>query len=240
MKQKRKNRFFTFIFSLLPGAAEMYMGFMKNGLTLMVLFFLSFIPMVFFSSLEFLMALGVVIWFFGFFHARNYASMTDDEFDVMEDKYIWEEFDELKTFRIENRTVKKIIAAVLILIGVGQLWNYFSSILFNLIPDALWETVYPIVREIPQFVLAIVFIVIGVFMIKGKKRELDIAPNVEIKRIAEIMPMQEKKQEVKMEMGQKAETAKETAEESVKETAKESAEKIAEAEEEILPQSKED
>ena len=84
MKQKRKNRFFTFIFSCLPGAAEMYMGFMKNGLTLMIFFFLSFVPIVFFSSFEFLMALGLVIWFFGFFHARNYASMTDAEFEAMD------------------------------------------------------------------------------------------------------------------------------------------------------------
>ena len=66
MKQKRKNRFFTFIFSCLPGAAEMYMGFMKNGLTLMIFFFLSFVPIVFFSSFEFLMALGLVICFLDF------------------------------------------------------------------------------------------------------------------------------------------------------------------------------
>ena len=195
MKQKRKNRFFTFIFSLLPGAAEMYMGFLKNGLTLMVLFFLSFVPMVFFSSLEFLMALGVVIWFFGFFHARNYASMTDAEFDAMEDKYIWEEFPEFRNVKIANTTVKKVIAGILILLGCGQLWNYFSSVLFHMIPDALWDTVYPIVREIPQFVFAVLFIAIGIHMIKGKKRLLDAAPSVEVQRIAEIVPKQEVKQE---------------------------------------------
>ena len=191
MKQKRKNRFFTFIFSLLPGAAEMYMGFMKNGFTLMVLFFLSFVPMVFFSTLEFLGALGVVIWFFGFFHARNYASMTDAEFESMEDLYIWEEFGELKGMKIANTTVKKAVAVVLILLGVGQLWNYFSGLLYNLIPENLWDMIYPVVREIPQVVMAVLFIAIGIFMIKGKKKELDIAPNVEIQRITDIAPKQE-------------------------------------------------
>ena len=139
MKQKRKNRFFTFIFSLLPGAAEMYMGFMKNGLTLMILFFLSFVPMVFFSSLEFLMALGVVIWFFGFFHARNYAGMSDAEFEAMEDKYIWEEFPEFKNIKVANTTVKKAIAAILIILGCGQLWSYFSGLIYNLIPENLFR-----------------------------------------------------------------------------------------------------
>ena len=191
MKQKRKNNFFTFIFSLLPGAAEMYMGFMKNGFTLMVLFFLSFVPMVFFSSLEFLSVIGLVLWFFGFFHARNYASMTDAEFESMEDKYIWEEFAEFETIRIGNSTVKKVVAAVLIFIGAAQLWDYFSSIFYHLIPEELWDYVYPVVREIPQFALAVVFIVIGIFMIKGKKNELDIAPNVEIQRITDIAPKQE-------------------------------------------------
>ena len=42
MVQKKKNKTFTFLCSFLPGAAEMYMGFMKNGLTLMLLFFASF------------------------------------------------------------------------------------------------------------------------------------------------------------------------------------------------------
>jgi TM2 domain-containing membrane protein YozV len=196
MKQKRKNRFFTFIFSCLPGAAEMYMGFMKNGLTLMIFFFLSFVPIVFFSSFEFLMALGLVIWFFGFFHARNYASMTDAEFDAMEDRYIWEEFPELGNIRIANTTVKKVIAAILIILGCGQLWRYFSGIIYNLIPQNIWNDIYPVVEGIPSVAIALLFITVGVLMVRGKKRELDIAPTVEIQRISEITPKQEEKPEV--------------------------------------------
>jgi hypothetical protein len=196
MKQKRKNRFFTFIFSCLPGAAEMYMGFMKNGLTLMIFFFLSFVPIVFFSSFEFLMALGLVIWFFGFFHARNYASMTDAEFDSMEDRYIWEEFPELGNIRIANTTVKRVIAAILIILGCGQLWRYFSGIIYNLIPQNIWREIYPVVEGIPSVAIALLFITVGVLMVRGKKRELDIAPTVEIQRISEITPKQEEKPEV--------------------------------------------
>ena len=40
---KKKSGFWTFVFSLLPGAAEMYMGFMKMGISLMGLFFGLFI-----------------------------------------------------------------------------------------------------------------------------------------------------------------------------------------------------
>ena len=211
MRQKRKNNFFTFIFSLLPGAAEMYMGFMKNGFTLMIIFFLSFVPSVFFSVLDFLGAIGVVLWFFGFFHARNYASMTDAEFAAMQDKYIWEEFDELKGMKFANTTVKKAVAVVLILIGAGQLWNYFSGLIYNLIPENLWDAIYPVVREIPQLVIAVLFVVAGIYMIMGKKKELDIAPNVEIMRIGDISPKQE---------SQRKETEnKETADKEIENTA---------------------
>ena len=196
MKQKKKSRFFTFLFSLLPGAAEMYMGFMKNGFSLMILFFLSFVPMIFFSSLEFLMVLGVVIWFYGFFHARNYAGMNDADFEAMDDHYIWEEFNEFKGVNFKNATAKKILAAILILLGVGQLWNYFSDIIYGLIPGDYWNDIYPVVSQIPQVVIAVLFVVAGVAMIKGKKKELNDAPDVEVKYITEIPQKQEAPVEV--------------------------------------------
>ena len=40
MKTQKKSKFLTFCFSMMPGAAQMYMGFMKMGTSLMFLFFL--------------------------------------------------------------------------------------------------------------------------------------------------------------------------------------------------------
>ena len=34
----KKNRLFTFFFSLIPGAGEMYLGFYKSGASIMLLF----------------------------------------------------------------------------------------------------------------------------------------------------------------------------------------------------------
>ncbi len=196
MKQKRKNKFLTFIFSMLPGAAEMYMGFMKNGFSLMLLFFLTFIPRLYLGLFESLMALGVVIWFYGFFHARNYACMDDAEFYAMDDHYIWEEFAELKGIKVANKTVKKIIAAILILLGIGQLWNYFSNMIYSLIPGDYWDDIYPVVSEIPQVIISVLFVIAGVAMIRGKKKELSQAPDVEVTRITGIPQKQETQVEV--------------------------------------------
>ena len=36
--KKKKNRFLLFCFSFLPGAGEMYLGFMKTGISLLSIF----------------------------------------------------------------------------------------------------------------------------------------------------------------------------------------------------------
>ena len=39
--QKQKRGFWLFIFSLIPGAGEMYMGFKKQGISIMFLFWMA-------------------------------------------------------------------------------------------------------------------------------------------------------------------------------------------------------
>ena len=192
MKQKKKNRFFTFIFSLLPGAAEMYMGFMKNGFSLMLLFFVSISPILIYGGLDFLMPIGVAIWFYGFFHARNYAGMDDQSFEAMEDNYAWEEFSDIKWNRLSGKTAKKWIAAVLIIIGTAQLWDYFSEIIYRFIPDGYWDSFYPAFSNIPQVVVSVLLVVIGVRMVIGKKKELDTVTEEVVKPVAEIAQIEDK------------------------------------------------
>lgn len=174
MKPKKKSSIFTFLCSFLPGAAEMYMGFMKLGSSLMALFFVSFMISAMFNGSSVFVFLAFIIWFYGFFHARNMAACDEEAFALLEDKFIWEEFTEGKPVKIPERTGRKWIAAILILFGVGILWNNFKNIIYNMIPDSMWEAIYPIVDNIPKTVIAIAVIIIGVKMILGKKEELGI------------------------------------------------------------------
>ncbi|MBE5827070.1 MAG: hypothetical protein E7307_10585 [Butyrivibrio sp.] len=192
MKKMKKNRFFTFMFSFLPGAAEMYMGFMKNGFTLMLIFFLSFSPIVIAGGLDFLIPLTAVVWFYGFFHARNYAALDDQSIAEMEDRYVWEEFSDIKWNGLSNKTVKKWVAAILIIIGAAQLWDYFSDMVYRMIPGDYWEDIYPFVSNIPQVVISILLVVIGVRMIIGKKKELDAPSEAEEKPAADIAQIEDK------------------------------------------------
>ncbi len=173
MEKQKKNKLFTFIFSFLPGAAEMYMGFMKTGVSMMSIFFLSFIiPATLRISDVFILFAGV-IWFYSFFHARNLAACREEVFQNLPDEFIWNSFINGKTIEFSNPTVKKWGANSLIIFGVILLWNNVTTILYQLIPDGILEYLVPFIDRIPQTIISILLIMIGVQMIKGKKEELD-------------------------------------------------------------------
>lgn len=175
MKQQKKNKFFTFIFSLMPGAAEMYMGFMKQGISLMALFFICLIvPLAthirYFEMLSFS---AILVWFYSFFHARNVAAQSQEVFDALEDCFVWEGVLAEKNFKVTNPTIRKWAAGILMVMGAAILWENFSSIIINLIPTRYWDELYPLIDRIPQVVVAVIIIILGLKLIAGKKEELN-------------------------------------------------------------------
>ena len=171
MKQK-KNSFFTFIFSFIPGAAEMYMGFMKSGISLMTAFFLSFmIPSILRMSDVFVL-FGALIWFYGFFHAGNLASCSNEELQNIPDEFIWDTFSNGRTLDVASPVFRKWGAGILIFCGVVLLWENVSSLVRALAPDWVWSWLAPFVSRVPQVSVALLLIYIGVKLIRGKKEEL--------------------------------------------------------------------
>ncbi len=172
MKQRKKNNLFTFFCSFIPGAAEMYMGFMKMGFSIMTIFMVSLmIPII--VHLEILLCIPALIWFFAFFHARNIATCDNETFLSLEDKWIWENFISVEKVPSLNRVYQKWFAILLIVVGFGSLLNNCMNMIYNLIPDNLWNVLYPIVNQIPKILISIALIVIGMKMIRGKKEEID-------------------------------------------------------------------
>lgn len=172
MKQQKRNGFFTFIFSFMPGAAEMYMGFLKQGASLMAIFLLGLAFPNFLGIYGFNFVIGVLVWFYGFFHARNLAKQRDEIFYELKDAYIWEEFLPEKTVRVTSPTVRKWTATILIIVGTIVLWKNFSNIIYNFIPEKIWDYVYPVMEKVPQVVIGVIIIAIGIKLIAGKKEEL--------------------------------------------------------------------
>lgn len=171
--RKKRGKFRTFICSLMPGAAEMYMGFMKYGISLITLFLLSFLVPTVFGLNDAFILVAILIWFYSFFHARNLASCSEEEFKGLQDTYVWNDFLEGREVKINNPAFRKWGAIVLIVIGISQLWNTVTSLVYNLVPDYMWDEVYMVMNEVPQVLMAIVIIFIGFKLIAGKKEELN-------------------------------------------------------------------
>ena len=150
----------------------MYMGFMKQGISLMAIFILCFvIPSVLRVSDVFIL-FAVLVWFYSFFHARNLASCDEETFQNIQDDYVWTGILTETGLKITHPAVRKWGAVALIVYGVTQLWYSISNWLYYLIPDRLWEEVSMFVDDIPDIAVALVIIIVGCKLIAGKKEEL--------------------------------------------------------------------
>ena len=185
MRPKKKSKFFSFIFAFCPGAAEMYTGFMRMGSSLLAIFMIV-VALALFGSSEIFVCLGVIVYVFSFFHARNIANTDSAEFEAIEDRFIWEEFTGKSTFHVQSKTLRKWFAGILIFLGVTMIYEYWMDIVIGFIPERLWEELYPIFEGIPATIFAIALIIAGVILIKGKKKEMNIEDIDETDRISEV------------------------------------------------------
>lgn len=173
---RKKGRFMTFLWSLIPGAGEMYLGFFKQGASLMAAFFI-LLGISGFLQMGFMAFLSPIVWFYSFFHTNNLASLPDEEFYTLEDDWIlhWSDITDNKE---AIRKYRKVLAGCLIFFGFSILWSRLSRLLFwyvfpmlNLTEDVQRILNYTF-NAIPQAVVAIAVILIGIYMIKGKYEEL--------------------------------------------------------------------
>ena len=170
MKQK-KNNVFRFIFSLLPGAGEMYMGFMKMGVSLMTLFF-ALIAISSFLRLDVMIFICVVVWFYSFFNVHNIAGMPEEEFCMLEDKYLIH-FDQLFPENFSLKLKNKPIGIFLIIIGIYMLLRETWIMTSHLLPEEIIIVLDSFIYNSPRFLVGIGIIILGLYIIRGKKKELE-------------------------------------------------------------------
>lgn len=174
---RKKRGFWTFIFSLIPGAGEMYLGFMKRGVSTMLVFlgWLTFCGM---SGFNVGVILAPVIWFYSFFSVHNLVSLPDEEFYQQEDDYILIHMDRIVGIDRWERGKVKFLAAAFIIIGVftaaQEMWQMFWEIL----PDWLQNRVGVFYYGLPKVVISLLLIALGIYLIRGKKNILDQQPEV--------------------------------------------------------------
>lgn len=161
----RKNKFLTFCFALIPGVGQLYQGYMKRGVSLMILFWgLSAMSVALYMSyLSFLLP---VIWAYSFFDVMNKWNWTIDQLALLEDKPI---FNLDGGFRFSNKN--RWAGGAVIAIGVIMLYNTFA----NLIADVLYRyfpvgSIRYLTGVLPTVVIAVAVILFGIKLLRGPKK----------------------------------------------------------------------
>ena len=171
--RKKRSKFLTLLFSLMPGAGHVYMGFMKTGLSFMCAFLL----LIFFStwlSLGPLLYILPIIWFYAFFDCINKRFSTDEEFYDLEDGYL---FSIDKLLKIDNEIFKKhrfLTGLILLFLGIYLVFENIMGMISGYIPDELYNIISNFIRISPQILVGIFIIAVGLKLIAGKKRESEI------------------------------------------------------------------
>lgn len=174
---RKKHGLWTFLFSLIPGAGEMYLGFMKRGVSLMSICLL-WIMFCAWTNFEVGLFVVPVIWFYSFFDVHNLNSLPDEEFYQQEDYYMLLHLDEIVGIDKWERGKVKFIASVLIVIGgytiISSVWQTF----WRLMPGWIYDELYIVRYNVPRIVISLILIAFGIYLIRGKKVKLDEEPEV--------------------------------------------------------------
>ena len=167
-----KRGFLLFVTSCLSGCGQMYQGYLKRGISLLLLFFallaaagfLSLAPIAFFLP---------VVWAYAFFDSYNLRNRLAAG-ETPEDAYLFglSEMDQRQMRALLGRR-HSLIGWVLVALGVYLLYD---TVLDQL--GWLWGSwLYDLLRyDMPRLAVTVLVIALGVWFIRGPKarREEDI------------------------------------------------------------------
>ena len=169
---KQKKGFLVFICSLIPGAGELYMGFKKQGLSIMLLFW-GCIAFAGVSGISFIVMFLPILWAYSFFNVHNLKALSEEDFYSVEDTYVLHMDQFIDNTDHYIRKYKKLLAVLLIIFGVSILWNNLMGLILWILPDAIARFLSNVFYKLPSIIIALVIIAAGLHILKDKKSELD-------------------------------------------------------------------
>lgn len=160
----RKSRFLTFLFGMIPGAGQMYLGYMKRGVSLMGAFAVV-LTIAAFLNIPVLTFLLPVIWFYAFFDALNLRSLTFDT-RCIQDDFLFH-LDDLRRWDVIGFAQRRhlLVGCLCIFIGIYILLQNIIAPIFVRLFD-IW-VVSAIAQSLPTLALAVVIILFGLRLIRG-------------------------------------------------------------------------
>ena len=163
----KKNLFLTFCFACCPGAGQMYLGYTKRGVSLM----LAFCAVFGVSSFLQLWLFAVILpplWFFAFFDTFTIRNAAPEVLALKPDEYLYE----LPELEILSKKHHKVVGWVLIFAGLYALYtNLFMPLMANLLdalPYDLWW-LWNLCYDLPTLFAAFLIVLTGLRLVRGEK-----------------------------------------------------------------------
>ena len=171
-----KNGFLLFIASCLSGCGQMYQGYMKRGVSLLLAFALVF----FISSNFFLGALVLflpVIWLYAFFDSYSLRAQLAAG-TAPEDGFLFG-LSDMDSQRL-NALLKKrhsLIGWVLVAVGAYMLYDMLMGQLSGLFFGWFGEWLYSLLRYgVPRLVITVLVILLGAWFLRGPRAPTEDIP----------------------------------------------------------------
>ena len=191
-----KNGFLTFCCAFIPGAGQMYQGYMKRGLSLILT--ACCIGMVS-SLLNPVLLLLVVVWMYSFFDTFNLRAQIGAGTAPQDDYLVhinWKD-KRMQDFMMDSH---KLLGWALI--AFGALIAY-QSLIMNILGDLVYRwghsspvfrALYLVMASLPDVVVCVVLIVCGVWLVKGPRTAKKPQPADEAdEEFTEYQPQEHKK-----------------------------------------------
>ena len=167
----QKNGILTFLFAFIPGAGQMYQGYMKRGLSLILMCCAICMVAALISPAAFFL---IVVWMYSFFDTFNLRPQIATGTAPADDYLV--HFDP-KDKRLVQMMLDSHKLVGWTLIAFGVLIAY-ENILMNALNDLMWRwgqnnpffrAFYLVMDQLPQVVVCVALIICGIWLVKGPK-----------------------------------------------------------------------
>lgn len=167
MKHQRRM-LTTYFLSFLPGAGFMYRGYMKRGFSYLATFF-TLIALVETIGIGLLQVIPILLWFYAFFDQINTLS------DVMEERKKIEDKNMLLSFFKKRNLTKiinnyRLIGGSCVFFGIIYFMRVIEKTIRLFVPAVIRDNIETLVSCIPQMLVAVLLIYVGVRLSKGNKQ----------------------------------------------------------------------
>ena len=153
----KKNGILTFLFAFVPGAGQMYQGYMKRGLSLITLFFLCIMAGM--LLLEQLVLTALIVWMYSFFDTFNLRAQFIAGTAPADDYLVHFNTKDAR-LTLFFRDSHKLVGWALIALGAMVA---YQNIIMRVLGDVMW------LDELPEVVVCVALIVCGLWLVRGPK-----------------------------------------------------------------------